>query len=702
MIYSISNLASSVDIYWMIEQSKNASLEQANRLWSQLIECSFDRNDLKQIEAIYNACQENFIMAETFTFYFEPLKIDSPVALKLKIDYFERKEGEERHNKQPLLEPSLPERIKSLLERCESGDSVAWWHLNMEMTIKPDTAHYGDEWEPDLTVLPGWLNIDSNMRMRIVEAAKRYLIEHDPETNKWIGTNTMYRPAFAGYRALYLLLQEYPDYLYVLSNTIWGKWASIIIAYPVSSGLGEEGLHNKLISLAYKNAPEQIIENLLIMIDKENNENSNVYITSKLKECWDSRLASILIDKVKDPNLKPASMGCLLSELLDHNIMEVRVIAESMVSLVNTGSEKERLKAITASQLLMTHTNDCGWSIVWPVINMDEEFGREVIIEVLKYTDCTNTPVAGKLSERQLAELYVWLVHKYPYKEDPEHEDTYILGPREMVARKRDSILQQLKMRGTNQACEEIKWIMKQFPEIDWLKWTLLEAEKHARQCTWVPLMPGDVIKIIKHNNLRVIHNGDQLLEVLIESLQELEKDLQGETPIAIFLWNECGKNIYKPKSENRFSDFIKYHLDRIWKSKGIIINREVEIRAGFGTGQGERTDIRVDAVIRNSNGEINDVVTVIIEVKGCWHSELKTAMKTQLVDRYLKDNRSRHGLYLVGWFNCDQWDEKDYKRAIAPKIGLNELKEQLDNQAEEVSQQNVKVRALVINAALR
>lgn len=53
-----------------------------------------------------------------------------------------------------------------------------------------------------------------------------------------------------------------------------------------------------------------------------------------------------------------------------------------------------------------------------------------------------------------------------------------------------------------------------------------------------------------------------------------------------------------RPKEENAFSDFIKSHLGRDLKERGVIVNREAEIRRSIGTSPGERTDIHVDAVL--------------------------------------------------------------------------------------------------------
>jgi hypothetical protein len=64
-----------------------------------------------------------------------------------------------------------------------------------------------------------------------------------------------------------------------------------------------------------------------------------------------------------------------------------------------------------------------------------------------------------------------------------------------------------------------------------------------------------------------------------------------------------------------------------------MIVNREVEIRRKTGTTPGERVDIQVDAISKKQRGEEYDRISVVIEVKGCWHDELNKAMKTQLID---------------------------------------------------------------------
>jgi len=234
-----------------------------------------------------------------------------------------------------------------------------------------------------------------------------------------------------------------------------------------------------------------------------------------------------------------------------------------------------------------------------------------------------------------------------------------------------------------------------ELPELDWLKWTLWEARNNTRRCTWVPPQPADILDMAGDSQKYLVQSGDQLLDVLIESLKRLEEELQGETPAARDIWDR-NKNLYKPIVENDFSDYVKRHFDKDLKKRGVIINREVEIH------RGEHTDIHVDAIVRGSNRKFYDSASVIIEVKGCWHKELNTAMKTQLVDRYLMDNPCQYGMYLVGWFNCDQWDDDDYRKKGCPKYSIDKARKQFDAQAAELSQQGTRIKAFVMNTALR
>jgi len=700
IVTSSTPLAMSKDVPWMIEQCQKAKSKEIQTTWAHLINRTFDWREPIQLEAIIIASQSNPIMAEVFTWLLKPIELGSPEAMKMKQDLLERQKWQERDKSRPSLKPSPAERIVSLLEQYESGNTDAWWRLNIEMTLEPNSMYYESqkEIEPDLTVLPGWKTADTVTRARIVAAAKKYIFARDPETHKWLGENTMYRPAYAGYRAFRLLLQEDPSFITIIPIEIWKKWAPITLIFPTwGDNTDEKKVRQKLIALAYAFAPDEIIKTLMVMIDKENKEHDHIFITTKVEHCWDNRLANALLIKAKDTHLKPECMGYLLGELLDHKMDEARSFAESLILLPLPFNGETRTRAIVAARELMIHADNASWLAVWPAIQQDTEFGRDVV-EAAAHSDRHELSFGQLLTEDQLANLYIWVVSQYPYADDPKHEGTHWVGPRESIAIWRDSILHHLQQRGTSKACEAILRIAKEFPDLKWLKWTLMEAQNITRRKTWVPPQPSDILKLAHDQQARLIQNGEQLLDVLIESLQRLEEKLHSETPAAQFLWDKIGQDVYRPKDENSFSDYVKIHLDDDIKQRGIIVNREVQIH------RKEKTDIHVDAIVKKSDNEVYDSITAIIEVKGCWNPDSDHAMKSQLVEKYLKNNCCQHGLYLVGWFNCDKWDKGDYRKgqAQALKLTKDEAQKYFDAQAVELSQGGTQIKAFVINTALQ
>jgi hypothetical protein len=88
-----------------------------------------------------------------------------------------------------------------------------------------------------------------------------------------------------------------------------------------------------------------------------------------------------------------------------------------------------------------------------------------------------------------------------------------------------------LSQRGTYAASSAIEKITAAFPNFTWLKRYLKEAREAARRKTWTPPRAQDLIALAQERQRRFVQNGDQLLNVVVESLQRLDSKLQGETP---------------------------------------------------------------------------------------------------------------------------------------------------------------------------
>ena len=684
------------DFLWLIECLNKSESERIQWIWSRLIWRSFNRHQyqLEQVEAVLVACENNSTLKAQFIADIEPIELASLEAQKAKAEYLEKQKWNDKNRYNLPLIPPPKERVLQALEQFESGDCVWWLSLCFEMTLEPNSTHYGEPFESSLTSFPGWIEAEDSIKERIIRAARLYLEQGNPENQAWIGTNTFDRSAMVGYQALRLLLEKAPNSISTISTHEWAKWTPIILAYPSVRDLE---LHRDLLKRAYQNTPTEFIKTLQILIDGENEQYGSVHIHQMIRSFWDECLARVLLEKVKDEKLKAKSIGNLLEDLLIHKVDGAKIFAESLISLPIPNTGEVRAKAAVAACSLILYTEDASWSVVWSAIQQDPEFGREVLEGVSNVIKFGKRP-GQNLREEYLADLYIFLAKQYP---DLDEERPVSLN--DSIRIWRNYIPQRLQERGTQEACDALRKIIHELPELkDKLQWRLLETEVLVRRKAWQPPTPEEFLQFVLNQDKRLVQSGQHLLEVLIESLKRLELELQGETPAARDLWDKVGSSSFKPLDENAFSDYVKRFLDRDLKSRGIIANREVELRRSYGGNPGERTDIHVDAVLKHLNGEVYDSITVIIEVKGCWHSKVQTAMRTQLVERYLANNACPYGLYVVGWFNCQQWDNNDSRRNQALKIRLDEARTQFNDQAKELSSSGNVIRAYVLNTALR
>lgn len=390
----------------------------------------------------------------------------------------------------------------------------------------------------------------------------------------------------------------------------------------------------------------------------------------------------------------------MLDELISHRVREARSFAEELIQSRQSHEQEQHVKAVQAAVSLFLHSEEAGWPIIWPLIAKEPGFGKKIFEEVVR-----EGPHAlnRHLTEEQWADVYIWLSCQYPHSEDPQEEGAHVVTPRESSGNWRNSILRFLRELGTVDACEALQKIAEALPALDFMKGVLIEAREKTRAKTWLPPQPAAILQLSRNQESCLVQNGSQLLAVLIASLKRAEERLQGETPAAEFLWNKSGKDTYRPKDENSFSNWLKLHLEDDLKTPGIIANREVQTRRGEGTGQGERTDIQVNAIIRERpENDLCHTIPVIVEVKGCWHQELETAMQTQRAERDLKDNPCDHGLYLVGWFPCEPWDKEDGRTSRTQEMTLEQARKEFACQARKLSQNGKTIESFVMNTALR
>lgn len=683
------------DFSWIIEQLQNESLPRYQKDWICLIRWVFNSSSTKHVELIRKTAEGNQQLYDQFSELFQTIEINSEQAAELRERHSTMKKREDERAEKYHIHPPIQERVSLHLDDFESGNLDAWWKMNLDLGTKENG--FVEETDSNIKALSNWSEVDIHIEVRIISAARKYIVNMNIEDSSWFEANTIYMPTISGYRALRLLYEHDNDFLLSLAPIHWEKWTQAILAQYNTSDSNENSVLNNILKLAYGSVPEKIILDLMSLLDKENERYSNVFIIQALSECWDTRLGEAVLRKLSSEILKPESIRSLLNELLKYRIEGAKEYAKSLITPKLLDNEEDRKKAIIATLVLLNHSIAEGWSIIWAHKEYFSDFVKDV---VLKLGGVTGANLIKCLSEIELADLYIWLEKRFPYEEDPDHESgtRYTISKRDEIASIKNWVILFLRNKGTIQSYNQIAKLVIEFPEISWLKRTLRESHSITRRNTWKPALPREIIQLVESRQSRLVQSPEHLLEVLVESLKRLEKFLQGITPEVGLLWNELDIKKYRPKSENEFSDYVKNHLERDLKDRGIIINREVEIRRSAGSLPGERTDIHINAVIKEGTEDIFETITVIIEVKGNWHREVFTAMETQLANRYLKEEKCTHGMYLIGWFESLNWDSSDYRRSAIPACGLEGTKEKLRIQAESVATRGIFINTFVMN----
>jgi hypothetical protein len=360
--------------------------------------------------------------------------------------------------------------------------------------------------------------------------------------------------------------------------------------------------------------------------------------------------------KLGEPELKAEARGDLTEYGMRANTQAFLPFVSAQLTPEAIESDRDAASMIAAAAL--GTAPGPSWQLVEDVFASDPELGK-AIFEKVAYGERAN--LAGELDDRSLHRLLDWLFENFPPAEDPRLQGGAArVTPRDQAGHVRDRLLAAVAQRGTDDAIAAVDALASKFPSYGM---TLRNDEaREARLARWTAPEPRQVIMLAQNNDARIVLSDAHLQQALMASLRRIEKRLQESSPTAAReLWNTRGKPT--PKYEEELSTWLKGRLEDDLGVGGRLIGRELEIRPNIkGRGRGESVDIAVFAPVGT---EVDGAATasVTIEVKGCWHADVKSAMKSQLVDRYLTGTGTTHGIYLVFWFATDDWNPSDSRR---------------------------------------
>jgi len=532
------------------------------------------------------------------------------------------------------------------------------------------------------------------MRGRIIAAAKTFLTETPFRTLVWFPSTQVPYLASAGVNALAFLYGLDLAYLQGQSTEFWVAWIPSLIgdSRVTYRQTDEIDAVNTVFVMAAAAAPATMNEKLLEQIQMESDDRQFFFAGTLVDLAWSDSLGQALLGKLQLDDLAPSVQAEILFQLVKRKVAGAKEWAEETVR-----SEYTTERGIGFSKALLKASDDDAWKTLWPLIQTDTNYGRR-LLEGVSYGYDDKASFTNCLNDVELGELYLWLLEQYP----PDgHMVSGAVGPVDTVRMLRDGSLEKLKRRATFEACDALARAELRLPQYRWLRFHFDEAEVLACASTWEAQSPRDIIAMASDSKRRFVESSQQLLDVILESLSHLQAELHGELASVGDLWN-CKGEEWWPKQEEDISDYIARHLKMDLANRGIIINREVQIRRGRrGEMAGQSTDIHVDAVpAKGTQGQLYGSIGVVIEVKGSWNDGLMQDMEGQLRDRYIKNNEYRAGLYVVAHFKAARWIATDGRRAKSDAFDISDLRQQLANQANGLSG-SVLIQSLVLDASL-
>jgi hypothetical protein len=698
------------DLPWLLSISPQGSapVQGINEQFlCDLIEAAFNLDEPSHFEALYDIAMRWAPLHQRYKDILDGILLDSPTAHRLREHH--RQLAELESLKAPPVDPPPAERVRLGLERFEGGHLDAWWLLNLDLTLSATSTHY-DELQSRITKMRGWATAEEETRRRIVIAAKKYLEDGKPRVGKWLGTSSYNHSDFSAYRA-FVLLREVDRGIYDhLGERVWAKWAPVVVAVPKETGTVEGKFHDAIAADALAKAPGEFAGTVQRLIrggrrrDRAQSQPQPpgmipFLILRTLDECWSSpTLQNVVYTELKNRKNSPAQCEALLEPLLRVGFAPAREFAMRLLTTRRRRAVHLRSYAQAAATQLLVHCAAQCWPVIWQHISTDRPFGSDLFLKIAHEYRHDSTFYSA-LTEAQVGDLYVWLEQTFPSHTDPRHQrqGAHWVGPRDSVAHLRDGVLRHLVNLGTETSVEVLRKVVELLRDREWLAYQLLEADQIMRIKTWTPLSPREIIHVTESPSGLLVQSGQELADVLVDALRKYERELHGEQTPVRALWDRQADGSFRPVDENALSDHVRLFLTRELVESGIILNREVEISRVPGAPVGRRTDIKVDALKKAENSETFNTITAVIETKGCWNSELITAMKTQLVDDYLVRLAAPVGIYLVGWFDKLKWDTTDPRRARTRDWAPDDAQRHLDGKAGALPQAFI-VRATVVD----
>jgi hypothetical protein len=216
----------------------------------------------------------------------------------------------------------------------------------------------------------------------------------------------------------------------------------------------------------------------------------------------------------------------------------------------------------------------------------------------------------------------------------------------------------------------------------------------------------GVIAEVLASGEKRLIRSAEDVLEGIEVALQSYAESLRQDGANDVQdLWNTPRDGQPSPKAEEHVSIKLCGAVRSYFADYAIAADREVEIhRRAISRTAGGEPGSELDVLVQVSAQGTTEAqsIRMPIEVKLSCNDDVKTAMKDQLVDRYMPQLGTSYGVYVVVWMDVpDRARLRPNHRPRWPDIDT--AKAELEAQADSLEQEEgAMVTTILIDASLR
>ncbi len=600
------------------------------------------------------------------------------------------------------LDPPPRQRVMEDLHRAETNirGFPAVCH---ELTLTPTSVHYG--FQRFLTAAPGWREADPQVRDRIVEAAKPYLSSAEVRSESAQALTRRPKSLQVDVMgAMWLLLERDADWLRSRRRSWWGNWCWYILRQVVPDLAGEpqEPKHDLLRLLNEKNPAAVRQEIMTLALGRD--------------DAFRELLPSLLPVLMDLPNRELDQKLC--AELCAGEIVDpsTTAVAEFVLTRAPGAAIPECLDVLSgatdiadgavehvAVALLHTRAREA-WHVLKEFLLSVPERGRRVLGRAAHNRD---TRLADSLVTRQIGELVEVLIKLFPPETDREGDGAHWVTPEDSARTLRTQLVSHLAGLEDADAVIALRRLEARFADrYAWFSLARSEAERALRLSRWSPFSIGVVADVLGAATARLMRSEDDVVGGIECALENYETALNrdgGESPED--LWNTARDATPTPKTEEHVSSKLCAAVRAYFQQCAITADREIEIHRrtvarSSGGEPGSEVDILVQTPARATVS--GDAIRVPVEVKLSGNDDARTAVRTQLAERYMPQLGASHGVYVVVWMSLPRPDELQ-KRHRPKWTSIERARDGLREEAERLSKERgIHVRTIVVDGSLR